>query len=148
MPYTLLGIALMLNNYVHDVATGLLLLSALWLGWSAKDLGATPSAETLAVFRASYQRCLRFVWGSIGVIIATGIVRTFYFMRFEWMPAMGRGLVPVLILKHVLIFSMLGAGAYSWVQLRRRLAGLPGWNTESFEKTRSNLNRDIVAEDD
>ncbi len=143
-----LGIALMLNNYVHDVATGLLLLSALWLGWSAKDLGATPSAETLGVFRASYQRCLRFVWGSIGVIITTGIVRTVYFMRFEWLPAMGRGLVPVLILKHVLILSMLGAGVFAWVQLRRRLAGLPGWNTESSEETRPNLNPATVEEDD
>lgn len=148
MPYTLLSIALMLNNYVHDVATGLLLLSALWLGWSAKDLGATPSAETLGVFRASYQRCLRFVWGSIGVIITTGIVRTVYFMRFEWHPAMGRGLVPVLILKHVLILSMLGAGVFAWVQLRRRLAGLPGWNTESSEETRPNLNPATVEEDD
>jgi len=147
MPYTLLSITLMLNNYVHDVATGLLLLSALWLGWSAKDLGATPSAETLAVFRASYQRCLRFVWGSIGVIIATGIVRTVYFMRFEWLPAMGRGLVPVLILKHVLIFSMLGAGLYAWVQLRRRLAGLPGWNTEPSEEKRKNLKSATVEEE-
>jgi len=143
-----LAIILMLNNYVHDVATGLLLLSALWLGWSAKDLGATPSAETLAVFRASYHRCLRFIWGSIGVIIATGIVRTVYFMRFEWLPAMGRGLVPVLILKHVLIFSMLGAGLYAWVQLRRRLAGLPGWNTEIPEKKRPNLNPARIIEDD
>jgi hypothetical protein len=148
MPYTLLSIALMLNNYVHDVATGLLLLSALWLGWSAKDLGATPSAETLGVFRASYQRCLRFVWGTIGVIIATGIVRTVYFMRFEWLPAMGRGLVPVLILKHVLIFSMLGAGVYAWVQLHRRLAGLPGWNTDFSKETRSVLNHGIVDKDD
>ena len=123
-----LGIFVMLNNYVHDVATGLLLLSALWLGWSARDLGSSPSAETLAVFRCSYQRCVRFVWGSIGVIVATGLVRTVYFMDFEWMPALGRGLVPVLLLKHVLIFTMLGVGGWAWVQLRRRLRELPGWD--------------------
>lgn len=143
-----LGIALMLNNYVHDVATGLLLLSALWLGWSARDLGTTPSAETVAVFRASYLRCLRFVWGSIGVIVATGIVRTAYFMRFEWMPAMGRGLVPVLIIKHVLILTMLGVGVFAWVNLRRRLADLPGWTAEMPQKTRTVLKHDRVTEDD
>jgi len=123
-----LGILVMLNNYVHDVATGLLLISALWLGWSARDLGSAPSAETLAVFRSSYRRCVRFVRGSIGVIIATGVVRTIYFMDFEWMPALGRGLVPVLLLKHVLIFTMLGVGGWAWLQLRRRLRRLPGWD--------------------
>ncbi|MEK6607601.1 MAG: hypothetical protein AABZ30_08075 [Myxococcota bacterium] len=122
------GILVMLSNYVHDVATGLLLLSALWLGWSARDLGDRPGPETVHVFRRSYRRCLRFVTGSIGVIVATGVVRALFFQRVEWFPALGRGLVPVLVVKHVLIFTMLGVGAYAWVQLRRRLRALPGWN--------------------
>lgn len=121
------GILLMLNNYIHDVATGLLLLSALWVGWSAKDLGDDPDPATVAVFKKSYRRCVRFVWGSLLVIVVTGVVRTIFFMRFEWIPALGRGLVPVLILKHVLIFTLLGVGIYAWVQLRRRLGTLPGW---------------------
>lgn len=121
------GILLMLNNYVHDVATGLLLLSALWLGWSARDLGDAAAPESVAVFLRTYQRCVRFVWGSVAVIIATGVVRTLNFMRFEWFPALGRGLTAVLIAKHVLIFAMLGAGAYAWLNLRRRLRRLPGW---------------------
>jgi len=122
-----LGIALMLNNYVHDVATGLLLLSALWVGWSARDLGDEPEPGAVAVFRTTYKRCVRFVSGSIAVIVLTGVVRTLNFMRFEWFPALGKGLVPVLILKHVLIFTMLAVGAYAWTQIRRRLRTLPGW---------------------
>lgn len=122
-----LGILLMLNNYVHDVATGLLLISALWLGWSARDLGPEPSRETLEVFRKSYRRCKRFLIGSILIIVATGAVRTLNFMRFEWFPALGKGLVPILIIKHVLIFSMLGAGSFAWVGLSRRLRSLDGW---------------------
>ena len=126
-----LGLIVMLNNYIHDVATGLLILSALWLGWSASDLGAAPSAETLEVFRRSYRRCVRFVRGSLLLILATGAVRTWFFMDFEWMPALGRGLVPVLLLKHVLIFTLLGVGGWAWLRLRRRLATLPGWNAGS-----------------
>jgi hypothetical protein len=124
------AILLTLNNYVHDVATGLLLISALWLGWSARDLGPAPSREALGIFRKSYRRCLRFVWGSVALIVATGVVRTVNFMDFEWQPAMGRGLVPVLLLKHALIFAMLLAGAYAWLGLRRRLRALPGWDEE------------------
>ena len=114
----------MLSNYVHDVATGLLLLSAFWLAWSSRDLGDSPSEETIAVFRSSYRRCKRFVFGSIGVIVATGVVRVLFFMEFEWFPALGRCLIPILVLKHVLIFSMLAAGAYAWYHLRRRLRSL------------------------
>lgn len=128
-----LGILVVLNNYVHDVATGLLLISALWLGWSARDLGPSPSSETLAVFRRGYRRCVRFVWGSILVIVATGVVRTVHFEDFEWTPALGRGLVPVLVLKHVLIFAMLALGLWAWVRLRRRLDRLPGWRVAGGE---------------
>ncbi len=128
-----LGVSLMLNNYVHDVSTGLLLISALWLGWSAKDLGRAPSRETLEVFRSSYRRCVHFVLGSIVVIVFTGIIRTIFFMRFEWFPALGKELVPILILKHVLIFTMLGVGIYAWFHLRRRLRALPGWKDKDEE---------------
>lgn len=128
-----LAILLMLNNYVHDVATGLLLISALWLGWSARDLGPDPSRETLEVFRKSYRRCQRFLILSIGIIVATGVVRTLNFMRFEWFPALGKGLVPILILKHVLIFTMLAAGSFAWVGLSRRLRSLDGWATQREE---------------
>lgn len=122
-----LGIALMLNNYVHDVATGLLLLSALWVGWSARDLGDMPHPAAVELFSKTYLRCVRFVWGSLAVIIGTGVVRTIFFMDFEWFPALGRGLVPILVLKHVLIFTLVGVGGYAWLQLRRRVRSLPGW---------------------
>jgi hypothetical protein len=122
------AILLMLNNYIHDVATGLLLISALWIGWSAKSMGGDPHPSVIDVFRKTYLRCLRFVWVSLALIVVTGTVRTVNFMSFEWFPALGKGLVPVLILKHVLIFAMLAAGIYAWVQLRKSLRELPGWN--------------------
>ena len=123
-----IGILLMLNNYIHDVATGLLLISALWLAWSARDLGDAPSNELVSYFRRTYRRCVRFAVGSVVVIVLTGIVRTITFMDFEWQPALGKGLVPVLIMKHVLIFTMLGAGIYAWVQLKKRLRAIQGWD--------------------
>lgn len=124
------GIALMLNNYVHDVATGLLLIAALWLAWSARELGESPSDELTAYFRRTYVRCTRFIVWSVLVIVVTGVVRTIFFMEFEWMPWLGRGLVQVLVLKHVLIFTMLGVGGYAWWNIRVRMRTLRG-TTES-----------------
>lgn len=119
-----LAVSLMLNNYVHDVATGLLIISALWLGWSARELGPSPGAETVEYFKRTYRRCVRFVIGSIVVIVATGIVRTIFFMDFEWTIAMGKSLVPVLVAKHVLIVVLLGVGIYAWSGIRKRVRSL------------------------
>lgn len=119
-----LAIFLMLNNYVHDVATGLLIISALWLGWSARELGPSPSEETVAYFKRTYLRCVRFVLGSIAVIVATGVVRTIFFMDFEWTIAMGKSLVPVLVAKHVLILTLLAVGIYAWSGIRKRVQSL------------------------
>ncbi len=122
-----LAIAVLLNNYIHDVATGLLIISALWIGWIARDLGDAPGKECIAIFKRGYSRSVRFTMNSIVVIILTGMVRTFFFMRFEWDIALGKGLVPILLIKHVLIFALLGAGFYAWVGVKTRLANLPGW---------------------
>ena len=112
------GILLMLNNYVHDVATGLLLLSALWVGWSARDLGDAPHPAALELFAKTYRRCVAFVWGSLVVIIVTGVVRTIFFMRFEWFPALGRGLVPILVLNACQSGSLSGVEAEAAVATR------------------------------
>lgn len=115
------AILILLNNYVHDVATGLLLISALWIGWSASALGPSPSPELVTYFRLLYRRGIRFAIGSVLVIVATGVVRTVTFMEFEWRPALGKGLIPILVMKHVLIFAMLAAGIYAWMNLRKRV---------------------------
>lgn len=114
------AILILLNNYVHDVATGLLLISALWIGWSASALGRDPSRELRDYFAVLYRRGTRFAVWSVVVIVLTGVVRTVTFMEFEWRPALGKGLVPILVLKHVLIFTMLAAGMYAWSRLRAR----------------------------
>ena len=48
-------------------------------------------------------------------------------MELEWCPALGKGLIPVLVTKHILIGVMLTVGTFAWVHLRRRLRALPGW---------------------
>jgi len=117
-----LAIFVVINNYVHDVATGLVVLSALWIGWAAHALGPTPSPETQAYFERIHRRAVRFVLGGVALIVVTGVVRAIYFMRLEYVPALGKDLVPVLVFKHVLLFTVLGAGVYAWIRLERRLA--------------------------
>jgi len=111
------AIIIIINNYFHDLATALLLTSAviLWvLGKRAQQWGR---AEHLALARA-YPTLVRFAQGAFVWIILGGIPRTIFFTRYEWDPAVIKGIVPALMVKHVFMVSAVVIGALMW----RRMA--------------------------
>lgn len=108
-----MSIVIIINNYLHDLATGLLLSSAviLWvLGRRAEDGGP---AERKALARA-YPALVRFARGAFVWIVLGGIPRTIFFTRYEWDPAMINGIVPALMVKHVLMVCAIIVGAIMW----------------------------------
>ena len=115
------GIALMMNNYLPDVATALLLASAvaLWAMLRRYDPAGGPGAARyfLAIHR-SMTRLARF---SLAWIVLGGIPRTIFYAEFEWANAAGRGQVAALLAKHVLAFGFVAAGAWLWLKLRRQV---------------------------
>jgi hypothetical protein len=111
------AIIIIINNYFHDLATALLLTSAviLWvLGRQAERWG---DAERKALARA-YPTLVRFAKGAFVWIILGGIPRTIFFTRYEWDPAVIKGIVPALMVKHVFMVSAIIIGALMW----RRMA--------------------------
>lgn len=115
-----LGLAVMLNNYLHDVATALLVSSAAALWFMARDLGADPSPEAARYYLRIHGAMGRVALLSIAWIVLGGIPRTIFFERFEWANAAGKLQVPALVAKHVLIFALVGVGLWGWSRLRRR----------------------------
>jgi putative copper export protein len=116
-----LGILIMMNNYFHDVATALLAAGAytLWLLTRVHDGHSGPQAS--AFFVAACRRLTLLVKIAIAWIIIGGIPRTIFYQDFEWANAAGKGQIPALIVKHLMIAVMLAAGAYGWLRLRQRL---------------------------
>ena len=120
------GIALMMNNYFHDVATALLLASAvaLWAMLRRFDPAGGPgAARYFLAIHGSMTRLARF---SLAWIVLGGIPRTIFYAEFEWASAAGRGQVAALLVKHVLAFGFVGAGAWLWLKLRRRVREVRG----------------------
>jgi uncharacterized membrane protein len=116
-----LGVLIMMNNYFHDVATALLAAGAftLWVLVRAHDRNFGPEAS--ALFVDACGRLTRLVRIALVWIILGGIPRTIFYQDFEWANAAGRGQVPALIVKHVLIALMLVLGGYAWLRLRQRI---------------------------
>jgi hypothetical protein len=101
------------NNYFHDVATATLLSSGVicWvLGRQARRGG---EAERRALARA-YGTLTKFAIGALVWIILGGIPRTIFFYQAEFIPAGQLGIVQDLLVKHVILVSMVIAGAIMW----------------------------------
>lgn len=115
------GVILMMNNYFHDVATALLLASgvAMWVIYRKFDDSDNP--EMRRYFVRMYRSITFLARFSLVWIILAGIPRTIYYREFEWSQYAGRNQIPALIVKHVLAFTCVAAGAYVWVKLSRKM---------------------------
>ncbi len=121
------GVVLMMNNYLHDVATALLAASAVALWAMLHVYEECPRGPDAArYFLEIHRRMARLARFSLAWIVLGGIPRTVYYTRFEWANAAGKGQVPALVVKHVIAFSLVVAGAHLWIRVRRRVASVRG----------------------
>ena len=115
---------IMLNNYLHDLAAGLLFSSALAVYVLNRRLGDNPSPEVVQYFRKVYGGMSKLVIISLVWIVLGGAVRTWAYQEFEWAPAVGRHQVTLLIFKHILFFSAVLGGGFWWYKLNQKVKRL------------------------
>lgn len=121
-----MSILIVLNNYLHDVATATLLSSAVIFYILGRQAQHGGQGEKQAFARA-YRTLTRFALGSLAWIIIGGIPRTIFFNQYEFIPADVKGIVADLAIKHVLLVSAVIAGAVMWARLGKAArAGLDG----------------------
>lgn len=113
-----LALAVIFNNYFHDLATGVLFGSGVVM-WTIARLVRPATTDGLAALTRIYRIASRFALGSLVWIVVGGIPRAIFFTRFEWDPADVRGLTVALVVKHVLLFSAVGAGGSLWWRTKR-----------------------------
>lgn len=112
-----MAMVIVFNNYFHDLATGVFVASAvvMWAlaRWARDNRGATAAIDEV------YHALTLTLWVSFVWIILGGVPRTIFFPRYEFIPALGKGIVPALIIKHIFLFSAVGMGIAAWVSARR-----------------------------
>jgi hypothetical protein len=115
------AIAIIINNYLHDVATAVLIATAalLWaLDRAVQNDGAGPG-----LLEAAYPRLKRVAQAALVWIVIGGIPRIVFFTRYEWDPAVVKGIVPALALKHVLMATAVVVGTVAWIRIGARVRG-------------------------
>ncbi|MCX8007825.1 MAG: hypothetical protein N3B11_06930 [Coriobacteriia bacterium] len=109
-----MDVLVILNNYFHDVATAVLLSSAVILFVLSRTVGDD------ALVRA-YPPLSRFARVALVWIVIGGVPRTIFFTRYEWDPAAVKGIVPALLVKHVLMAAAVAVGTVMWVRVGKRV---------------------------
>jgi hypothetical protein len=129
-----LGVAIMMNNYFHDVATALLLASSFCIYALVKTNDQMDNQVATLFYLKAYRQMGRIFRFALYWIVIGGIPRTIFYTRFEWANAAGKGQIPALIVKHVLITVCVVYGIYAWRKLKARAVRLESILSPEFAR--------------
>lgn len=119
-----MAILVMLNNYLHDLATAVFAVSALAAWFLVRSPTARAAPEPL---RGVIDGLVRVGFVALAWTLAGGAVRALAFRRYEWMEAAGRDQVPALVVKHIILVTLVIAGIAVLIRVRRLAhSGDPG----------------------
>lgn len=113
-------VIIIMNNYLHDVATAMLLSSALIM-WLLGRKAAADGPEAVRWFASSYRVLTRVAQFSIAWIVVGGIPRTIWFEQVEWNMAdpSNKYLFLALMIKHAAMWVAVGIGVVLWTRMRK-----------------------------
>ena len=119
-----LGVAVMMNNYFHDVATALLLASGFTLHAIVRIQAAMNEPVATLFFLKTYQKMVKFFRFALWWIIIGGVPRTIFYVAFEWNHFADKQQVPALMVKHVIMAVAVVWGVVAWRRLKQKVARL------------------------
>ena len=108
----------MISNYFHDLAVAILVVSVFAIWFVGRHFDEHPQRGEIV--RTFFTRMSRITYAALAYVVAAGAVRAYFFMEFEWNPAVGRGQVASLVVKHVLLVTLTVFGLVVQGRYRRR----------------------------
>lgn len=112
----------MVSNYSHDIATAFLAVSG-WTMWLLSSIRGESawSREADLLFIRTYEAVRKMARYSLEWIILAGVPRIIFYRQFEWSAMAGDLQVVAIIIKHVVMFTLVGGGLYYWSRLNKRV---------------------------
>jgi hypothetical protein len=110
-----LAAVVFVSNYLHDLATAVFFVATLFAWWTRRRLPL--------LYPEVRPRLGRLALWSVAAILALGAVRTVFYSKMEWLPALERNQVTILAAKHLLLVGLTAWAGWAWWRMRR--AGVP-----------------------
>lgn len=117
----MIGILIMMNNYFHDLAAGIVFVCGVVMFASVKKAEETGSIEVKKFFLGVYPTLVHIIGGAIIFMLFAGVIRTFTYKDFEWANAVGVGQVYAIMVKHVVLGGIFFYGIALWVKSHRKV---------------------------
>lgn len=114
------GILLMIANYFHDLSVAILASNILVVFFLGRYLDRHGARETF--IPDLFRKLARVTYYALAYVIVFGAVRAYFFMDFEWNPAVGRGQTAALVVKHVILVAVTVFGVIAHLRYHKRYA--------------------------
>ena len=108
----------MISNYFHDLSVAILASNILAVYYVGKFLDKNESKKIIV--ENLFRKLRNVTYWALVYIIVVGAVRAYFFMDFEWNPAVGKGQVAALVVKHIILFAVTGFGIFFHVKYQKK----------------------------
>jgi len=116
-----LGVAIMMNNYFHDMATGLMVGSGFALHAIMRIQASMNTPEATLFFLKTNSHMKKLFKFALWWVILGGVPRTIFYTSFEWANAADKLQVPALAVKHVMMFTAVVWGVVAWRRMQKKV---------------------------
>jgi hypothetical protein len=116
-----LGVAIMMNNYFHDMATGLLVGSGVALHAIIRIQKGMNTPESTLFFLKTNRKMVKLFKFALWWVVLGGVPRTIFYTSFEWANAADKLQVPALMVKHVMMAAAVIWGVTAWRRMQRKV---------------------------
>ena len=127
-----LGVAIMMNNCFHDMATGLLVGSGFALHAIIRIVKTQNTPEATLFFLKTNRQMVKLFKFALWWVILGGVPRTIFYTSFEWANAADKLQIPALAVKHVMMFAVVVWGITAWRRMQKKVAQLKETLPESL----------------
>ena len=117
-----LGVAIMMNNYFHDMATGLLVGSGFALHVIMRIQASMNTPEATLFFLKTNSHMKKLFKFALWWVVLGGVPRTIFYTSFEWANAADKLQIPALAVKHVMMFVAVIWGVVAWRRMQKKVA--------------------------
>jgi len=117
-----LGVAIMMNNYFHDMATGLLVGSGFALHAIIRIQESMNTPMATLFFLKTNRHMVKLFKFALWWVILGGVPRTIFYTSFEWANAADKLQIPALAVKHVMMFVAVIWGVFAWRRMQKKVA--------------------------
>ena len=117
----MIGILVMMNNYFHDLAAGIVFVSGITMYVMVKKANEIGSKEAKEIVLGVYPTLVHIIGGSIIFMLFAGVIRTFTYKEFEWANAVGNSQVPAIMVKHVILGGIFFYGIALWIKAHKKI---------------------------